>query len=301
MYGPRGESDHFGRNTPDDGHFDRQADVDYATGAALAIRRLVLNQIGPLDEGFAPAYYEDTDWCYRARAAGYRVVYQPQAVVTHFESTAIDADTYERKCAVQQGRIRFLLKHWPLDRLLHEFGPAESSWLLNSERDDGLMATRRAYLYTHLTLPGILAFRGSSASEADALRGLLSELLAAAAAGLASLPPGVQAVPAGAGPAERSDDRQLPHTDRQGRPPMPTLEAAASRERAQLLAALQEDQLLREHVFSSQVPLFGPLIAAVRTVWNSVATKWYVRPVLHQQSVFNAHLRYPQHLERRQR
>jgi hypothetical protein len=44
----------------------------------------------------------------------------------------------------------------------------------------------------------------------------------------------------------------------------------------------------------------GPIISAARSLWNSVATKWYVRPVLHQQSQFNAHLvRYLDNLEQR--
>ena len=42
-----------------------------------------------------------------------------------------------------------------------------------------------------------------------------------------------------------------------------------------------------ERPFSSKVPLLGPLIAWFRTMWNSVATKWYVRPMLDQQNEFN--------------
>ena len=60
-------------------------DADYCSGACLFIRREVLNQIGYLDEIFSPAYWEDTDLCFRARKAGYRVVYEPTAEVIHFE------------------------------------------------------------------------------------------------------------------------------------------------------------------------------------------------------------------------
>lgn len=42
-----------------------------------------------------------------------------------------------------------------------------------------------------------------------------------------------------------------------------------------------------EQPFHSDVPLFGPLIARLRGLWNSVATKWYVRPLLQQQNDFN--------------
>jgi hypothetical protein len=42
-----------------------------------------------------------------------------------------------------------------------------------------------------------------------------------------------------------------------------------------------------ERPFHSDVPLLGPLIARLRGLWNSVATKWYVRPLLQQQNDFN--------------
>ena len=42
-----------------------------------------------------------------------------------------------------------------------------------------------------------------------------------------------------------------------------------------------------EQPFSSEIPIFGPLIVWFRTMWNSVAAKWYVRPMLDQQNNFN--------------
>jgi len=53
------------------------------------------------------------------------------------------------------------------------------------------------------------------------------------------------------------------------------------------LERLRALQTLPEHVFSSPVPLFGPLIARFRDLWNSIATKWYVSPLIRQQSEFN--------------
>jgi len=44
---------------------------------------------------------------------------------------------------------------------------------------------------------------------------------------------------------------------------------------------------LREHAFHSAIPVVGPLIARFRAAWNSVSTKWYVRPLIQQQSEFN--------------
>ena len=266
LYGPRGESKHVGCHSPDEGQFDHLADADFVTGAALAINRTALDKCGPLDEGFSPAYYEDVDWCYRVRAAGCRVVYQPQAVATHYESTAMDPLSHERRFAENQGRLRLLFKHWSPERLVNEFGPAELDWLAVMDRSEELMAARRAYLNTILTLSSILAFRGACTGEAEALVGLLTDLRAATADGLVSRP------------TAEGDDPSA--TD--------GVLATADRERADLLRALEENQLLREYRFASEVPLLGHLIVVVRELWNSVAAKWYVRPLYQQQSVFNA-------------
>jgi len=285
VYGPRGEADHLGRFAPDDGRFDKPAEVEYVTGAALAVRRTVLDQIGLLDEGFSPIYYEDTDLCFRARAAGWRVVYVPQAVVTHYESTTFSAETYERKSALHQGRLRFLLKHRPVDWLLAEFGPTEKAWIASMDRNQELMAVRYACLAALLTLPGILAFRKGSRGDARALAGLLADLRAAAVAGLAVLqvPAACQAPPLPTRPQSPSVQEGTAgladlHLDQQ---------REAERARAQSLIEMEAVQTIRERPFVSQLPVLGGLIVTIRELWNSIATKWYVRPIIQQQTDFN--------------
>jgi GT2 family glycosyltransferase len=67
---------------PDVGKFSEARDVDAASGSALLLRREALEAVGVLDEEFF-AYHEDVDWCARARHAGWRVRYVPQALVYH--------------------------------------------------------------------------------------------------------------------------------------------------------------------------------------------------------------------------
>jgi GT2 family glycosyltransferase/glycosyltransferase involved in cell wall biosynthesis len=67
-------------------------DVDYCSAAALMVRTELLCAIGMFDERFAPAYYEDTDLCFEIRARGYRVVYNPDAVVVHAEGMTHGTD-----------------------------------------------------------------------------------------------------------------------------------------------------------------------------------------------------------------
>jgi GT2 family glycosyltransferase/glycosyltransferase involved in cell wall biosynthesis len=60
-------------------------DADYVSAASLMIRKDLFAELGGFDPHFAPAYYEDTDLCFRAAAAGRRVLFQPKSEVTHFE------------------------------------------------------------------------------------------------------------------------------------------------------------------------------------------------------------------------
>lgn len=56
--------------------------VDWVSGACMAIRRGVLESVGPLDERFF-MYFEDADLCRRVREAGYEVFYLPEVEVVH--------------------------------------------------------------------------------------------------------------------------------------------------------------------------------------------------------------------------
>lgn len=62
-------------------------DVPYLMGACLMIRREALEQVGPLDERFF-MYFEETDWCLRAAAAGWRILHVGEARVAHLEGEA---------------------------------------------------------------------------------------------------------------------------------------------------------------------------------------------------------------------
>ena len=60
-------------------------DVDYCSGAFLLTPRRVWEKLGGFDEAFKPAYYEEADYCMRLREQGLRVVYEPDAVIVHYE------------------------------------------------------------------------------------------------------------------------------------------------------------------------------------------------------------------------
>lgn len=101
----------YGRNLPPDaGEVMFRRDVDYCSGAFLLFRRDLFREMGGFDDRFAPAYYEETDFCVRLWQRGLRVVYEPQAVIDHFEFGS--SEKSGAALALQQKNQRlFLEKH----------------------------------------------------------------------------------------------------------------------------------------------------------------------------------------------
>lgn len=81
-----GRASHYGRNRwPGGSAYAYLREADYVSGACLAISKALFDTLEGFDAYYAPAYYEDTDLCFRARAAGYQVLVQPACTVFHFE------------------------------------------------------------------------------------------------------------------------------------------------------------------------------------------------------------------------
>jgi GT2 family glycosyltransferase len=101
----------------DRGQFDEVADVDYVSGEAIMIKREVLKKVGLLDPDYY-AYWEDADFCWRARRRGYRVVYVPSSVVEHMVSASWDKRPIEAKVLGERNRILFILKNFPYHHII---------------------------------------------------------------------------------------------------------------------------------------------------------------------------------------
>jgi GT2 family glycosyltransferase/glycosyltransferase involved in cell wall biosynthesis len=77
---------------PDRPEYNYLREVDYVSGACLAIPAGLFRELGGFDDRYAPAYYEDTDLAFAVRAAGRRVYYQPDATIVHFEGQTSGTD-----------------------------------------------------------------------------------------------------------------------------------------------------------------------------------------------------------------
>ncbi|MEX2130293.1 MAG: glycosyltransferase [Pseudohongiellaceae bacterium] len=76
----------YGRgNDPEQPEYMFQREVDYCSGAFLMFNRELFAKMGGFDEAFAPAYYEESDFCIRLKKQGYKVIYEPRARITHYE------------------------------------------------------------------------------------------------------------------------------------------------------------------------------------------------------------------------
>ena len=87
--------------------------VEYVTGAAFAIRQQAWQAVGKFDEDFYPAYYEESDYCFRARNKGFEIAHVPEARVKHlFSSREWQSDPVKHTANQHRARYRFVGKHF---------------------------------------------------------------------------------------------------------------------------------------------------------------------------------------------
>jgi len=83
---------HRGLRSPDRGQYRTVEPTGYLTGCCLLATRAAWEQVGPLDERYF-IYAEDADWCLRARAAGFRLLFVPGAKLWHKVSASTGAQS----------------------------------------------------------------------------------------------------------------------------------------------------------------------------------------------------------------
>jgi GT2 family glycosyltransferase len=109
----RARFSHRGIREEDTGQYDQTEETDWATGCALFGSRKVFETVGLLDESFR-LYCEDVDYCLRAKKAGFRIIYVPQAKVWHKVSASVGGNLSRAKLNRKWSSLRRLIhKHLP--------------------------------------------------------------------------------------------------------------------------------------------------------------------------------------------
>lgn len=91
--------------------------VDYVKGACLLMNRAAFQEIGPLDEQFF-MYFEETDWCYRARQAGWEIWLHPEIAISHLEGQAAGKVSDFSRRQFQHSYRLYLAKYYGPSRVL---------------------------------------------------------------------------------------------------------------------------------------------------------------------------------------
>lgn len=114
----------YGWKEADNGQYDEIKEVDWVSSACWLLKKSLIKKIGFLDESFSPIYFEETDYCLRAKKAGFKIVYTPKTVIFHVGGISRDMKFSNEKIFFisQRNKVRFMLLNYPLNWLLKRFG-----------------------------------------------------------------------------------------------------------------------------------------------------------------------------------
>ncbi len=127
----------------DRGQYDRQEEVFAGCGAALLLKRAMLEDIGLFDEDFF-MYYEDMDLSWRARRRDWKILYVPEAVVRHIHCGSSVEWSPLFLYHVERNRLLMLAKNAPLGLATTEHLRYAASAALNLGRFARSLALRSA-------------------------------------------------------------------------------------------------------------------------------------------------------------
>lgn len=109
-----------GSGDVDEGQFETREEVFGFCGAAVLLRRDALEDVGTFDESFF-MYYEDTDLSWRMRLRGWKIVYDPRAVVEHGHSATAGEWSDFFLFHVDRNRLLMVLKNAPAALVARSF------------------------------------------------------------------------------------------------------------------------------------------------------------------------------------
>ncbi len=115
--------------------FNYLREVDYCSGASIAIRSELFHALGGFDEHYAPAYGEDSDLAFKVRRAGKKVYYQPMSMLLHHEGVTSGTDTRLGVKAYQVENAKKLFKRWQTEMAKLEPAPKTRNANIDKAKD----------------------------------------------------------------------------------------------------------------------------------------------------------------------
>ena len=100
----------IGYGEQDNGQYDQMCNTAFAHGAAMMLKREVLERVGVMNEEYF-LYYEETDWSARIRKAGYRIVYVPDTFILHKESLSTGKSSSLQTYYLNRNRTLFIRRN----------------------------------------------------------------------------------------------------------------------------------------------------------------------------------------------
>ncbi len=127
---------HFPRNHP--GYFKRlqvAQDLSAVTGACLAVRKKVFEQVGGLNEQNLAIAFNDVDFCLKVQQAGYRNIWTPYVEMIHHESVSRGHEDTPEKIARFNKEVAYMKNTWGTHK---QTDPCYSPWLTLDKEDFSL-------------------------------------------------------------------------------------------------------------------------------------------------------------------
>lgn len=105
-----GRTGAVGSREVDQGQHNTPGETYGAHGAAMMVKREVIEKVGMFAEKFF-IYYEEWDWSARIRRAGYKIFYQPEATIYHKESVTMGKESAIKAHYHIRNRILFMRRN----------------------------------------------------------------------------------------------------------------------------------------------------------------------------------------------
>jgi len=112
---------HIGVDDVDHGQFSKRKEVDLATGACMLVKKEVFKKIGFFDEKYF-LYLEDMDFCVRAQKAGFKILFEPEAIIWHKNAGSTGGSGSDlQDYFITRNRLLFAIKYAKLRTKLAVF------------------------------------------------------------------------------------------------------------------------------------------------------------------------------------